>query len=46
MPLKMPNGYSPLARSNRAIASTAPMKVPKKDTKLADWKMKRVNLRN
>jgi hypothetical protein len=46
MPLKMPKGYSPLVRSTRAIASKAPVKVPKKDTELVDGKMKRVNLKN
>jgi hypothetical protein len=46
MPLKMPKGYSPLVRNSRAIASKAPMKVPKKNTELADSKMRRVNLRN
>jgi len=46
MPLKMSKGYSPLVRNSRAIASKAPMKVPKKDTELVDLKVKKVNLRN
>jgi hypothetical protein len=42
----MPKGYSPLVRNSRAIASKAPMKVPKKDTELVEGKMVRVNLRD
>jgi len=43
MPPKIPMGCSPPVFSSRAIASEAPMEVPKVDTEVPGWRMTRAN---